>query len=105
MDTDPHHFYLKRPRDPTAPYRKLYYRGNNRRGCKVDILIPGRMYLSLPSSRRHITTISGIPIVPFSFLFLPKLQGWSNHINADEEYKRRRHVQDVGQLMDEGKVV
>ena len=39
-------------------------------------------YLSSDASKGEITTISGIPIVLFSFLFLPKLQGWSDHASG-----------------------
>ncbi|KAF5352339.1 hypothetical protein D9756_006304 [Leucocoprinus leucothites] len=102
VDTNPSHFYLKLPRDPTAPYRILYYSSGKRWGdCKVDILTSGTMYLpdlSPLSSQSYITTISGIPLVPFSLLLLHKLQGWSDHIASTEEHKRRKHVQDAADV-------
>ncbi|KAF5352338.1 hypothetical protein D9756_006305 [Leucocoprinus leucothites] len=102
VGTNPSHFYLKLPRDPTAPYRILYYRSGKRWGdCKVDILISGTMYLPdlfPPSSRNYITTISGIPLVPFSLLLVHKLQGWSDHITSTEKHKQRKHVQDAADV-------
>ncbi|KAJ3574442.1 hypothetical protein NP233_g1770 [Leucocoprinus birnbaumii] len=90
------------PRDPAAPYRILHYRSRySGQDCKVDILIPGTMYLPdlFPYSvRRCIAAISNIPLVPFSLLLLHKLQGWADHIVATEEHKRRKHVQDAADV-------
>ncbi|KAF5352418.1 hypothetical protein D9756_006297 [Leucocoprinus leucothites] len=105
--TDPSHFFLKYPRDILKPYRILCHRKTIFDPyCKVDILTPGIMNLPNiphPSPRKHITTISGIPLVPFSLLLALKLQAWSDHLVAREEYQRIKHVQDatdVGQLLD-----
>ncbi|KXN87792.1 hypothetical protein AN958_08108 [Leucoagaricus sp. SymC.cos] len=150
LDTDPRHFFLKMPRDPEAPYRILHYRQEYLEAqCKVDILIPGIMYLpnlSQPSHsilprtdnvvnistapplpllsssaipvatdiippsppNNHITTISGIPLVPFSLLLLHKLQGWDDHCVAPEPHKQRKQAQDaadVRRLMAMGKMM
>jgi hypothetical protein len=51
-----------------------------------------------PLPRSHITTISGIPLVPFSLLLLHKLQGWADHRDAPEEHKRRKHPQDAADV-------
>ncbi|KAF4612083.1 hypothetical protein D9613_004481 [Agrocybe pediades] len=111
----PRNFYLRLPRDPTAPYRILYFRRNFRSAeCKVDILIPGVMGLPWLESGRvlrkiysapvegqtgmsHSSRIS-IPVVPFSLLLFQKLQGWSDHVDAEEEFKRKKQVQDAADV-------
>ncbi|EKM84411.1 hypothetical protein AGABI1DRAFT_32924 [Agaricus bisporus var. burnettii JB137-S8] len=114
-DADPDHYYLKLPRNPEAPYRILYYHEKSL-DCKVDILTPGTMHLPnlLPPSSSpngtpvttttsspnpsQIVTISGIPLVPFSLLLLHKLQGWSDHRSAPEQFKRHKQHQDAADI-------
>jgi hypothetical protein len=120
VNADPSHFYLKLPRDPEAPYRIMYYRSvPSGPSCKVDILVPGTMYLpSIPpplpspgtsgqsdtpssnniSSRNYLTTITGIPLVPFSLLLLHKLQGWADHRSSIERHKKRKEFQDAADV-------
>lgn len=120
VDADSSHFYLKLPRDPEAPYRILYYRSApSGPSCKVDILVPGTMYLpsisppllSSPgtsqsgiststnvSSHNHLATITGIPLIPFSLLLLHKLQGWADHRSSLEAHKKRKEVQDAADV-------
>ncbi|KAG2022391.1 hypothetical protein CC2G_000145 [Coprinopsis cinerea AmutBmut pab1-1] len=99
LDTDPQHFFLTLPRDPTAPYRILHYRkwymGPE---CKVDILVPGIMHLpSIPSS--YTTLVEGVPLVPFELLLLHKLQGWDDHRRmVDEPHKMRKQYQDAADV-------
>lgn len=120
VNADPSHFYLKLPRDPEAPYRILYYRTTpSGPPCKVDILVPGTMYLpnipppqpypgtsrqSGPStsadagSHNYITSIASIPLVPFSLLLLHKLQGWADHRSSLEKHKKRKEPQDAADV-------
>ncbi|KAF5352419.1 hypothetical protein D9756_006296 [Leucocoprinus leucothites] len=102
VTTDPSHFFLKSPRDPMAPYRILCYRRTSFEAyCKVDILMPGTMYLPNvphPSSRSYITTISDIPLIPFSLLLLLKLHAWSEHLAEKEQHQRIKHVQDAADV-------
>lgn len=57
--------------------------------CKVDILLPGVMGLpALPTSM--ITQRSSLPLVPFPFLLLHKLQGWTDHRAATEARYRAK---------------
>ncbi|EAU92225.1 hypothetical protein CC1G_10111 [Coprinopsis cinerea okayama7 len=99
LDTDPQHFFLTLPRDPTAPYRILHYRkwymGPE---CKVDILVPGIMHLpSIPPS--YTTLVEGVPLVPFELLLLHKLQGWDDHRRmVDEPHKMRKQYQDAADV-------
>jgi len=116
---DPEHFYLRMPRDIFAPYRILYYRKSYLgTWCKVDILIPGIMNLpNIPppltalrstrstndiraprGTRNHLTTVSGIPLVPFSLLLLLKLQAWADHRVAPELFKREKQFQDASDV-------
>lgn len=101
--TSPRNFYLRMPRDPTAPYRILWYRRHFRGPeCKVDILIPGEMHLpALHPWGRSSATVQwkdNIPLVPFPVLLYHKLQGWSDHVNAEEEHKRRKQAQDAADV-------
>ncbi|KAJ3562384.1 hypothetical protein NP233_g9609 [Leucocoprinus birnbaumii] len=102
VENDPSHFYLKLPRDPHAPYRILHYRlDSGLQHCKVDILLPGTIYLPNllePSRNTQITVIEGIPLVPFSLLLLHKLQGWADHEVSNEAHKRRKRVQDAADV-------
>lgn len=98
VDSSPRHFFLTLPRDPTATYRILHYREfYEGPDCKVDILIPGIMHL--PSIRkRHIVFRENIPLLPFAFVLLHKLQGWDDHRNSEEAHKKRKQQQDAGDL-------
>ncbi|KDR86023.1 hypothetical protein GALMADRAFT_235214 [Galerina marginata CBS 339.88] len=91
-------FYLKMPRDPSAEYRILWYRTRYQGPeCKVDILIPGTMHL--PHLRpERVLVIDTIPVVPFSLLLYHKLQGWDDHCQAEEPYKKQKQHQDAGDI-------
>ena len=79
-------------------YRILHYREfYEGPDCKVDILIPGIMYL--PSiHKRRIVFRENIPLLPFAFVLLHKLQGWDDHRNSEEAHKKRKQNQDAGDL-------
>ena len=96
--SDSRHFFLKLPRDPNAGYYKLYYRREYLGvECKVDILTPGTMYL--PSlTKKKISKIDGIPVVPFGVLLLHKLQGWDDHRKAEAKHLFVRREQDAGDV-------
>ncbi|KAH6896155.1 hypothetical protein BKA70DRAFT_1116869 [Coprinopsis sp. MPI-PUGE-AT-0042] len=103
LDTSPLHFYLKLPRNPEDTYRILYYRREYLGvDCKVDILIPGTMYLphTLPPNDEQTATrwVDGIPLVPFGLLLLHKLQGWDDHRLAEEEFRQKKQVQDAADV-------
>ncbi|KAF8624672.1 hypothetical protein AX17_007003 [Amanita inopinata Kibby_2008] len=109
-DLDPEHFYLMGARDPTSTYKVLWYSSNYTPGvqfgsfsppyrCKVDILLPGVLHLpDVPL--RHIMTETDyqLPVVPYPLLLLQKLQGWSDHVNAKEDYKQQRQHNDVSDI-------
>ncbi|TRM67943.1 hypothetical protein BD626DRAFT_450108 [Schizophyllum amplum] len=98
LDVNPRNFFLKMPRDPTQPYRKLYYRDEYlSQDCKVDILVPGTLMLPLLTPP-YITRIDGIPVVPFSVLLLQKLQGWDDHGREEQGFKRTKQQTDEGDL-------
>lgn len=95
VEADDHErFYLKTPRDPTAPYRILIYREKPGRECKVDIVIPGIMHLPNISPDRLIWT-DGLPLVPYQLLLLQKLQAWDDHRTAREVVKREKSKVDA----------
>ncbi|KXN87793.1 hypothetical protein AN958_08109 [Leucoagaricus sp. SymC.cos] len=56
-------------------------------------MIPTTTDTISPPPHKCVTTISGIPPVPFSVLLLHKLQGWA--INRDDPSKRDKHLQDA----------
>ncbi|KAF9486284.1 hypothetical protein BDN70DRAFT_870380 [Pholiota conissans] len=130
--TRPGDFYLKDPRDQEATYKILIYRPSPSAHrpartmkqiirlpdpeCKVDILIPGTMYLphlrpelvqwhqveATESRRLRARIANAIPLVPFSLLLVHKLQGWDDNRKHEESYKRdRRHkdAKDVKRLL------
>ncbi|KAF8902268.1 hypothetical protein CPB84DRAFT_1729157 [Gymnopilus junonius] len=98
LDTDPRHFYLKMPRDPTADYRILWYRTSYLGpDCKVDILTPGTLHLPHLKPER-VTLMDNIPVVPFSLLLYQKLQGWDDHCQAEEKYKKQKQQQDAADV-------
>jgi hypothetical protein len=94
----PHQFYLKDSKNPQATYRILWY-GQRDFGpqCKIDILVPGTLHLPL-LSQSHISWISGFPLVPFSLLLLHKLQGWTDHRDALENFKRQKQHMDAADV-------
>ncbi|PPR08024.1 hypothetical protein CVT24_010882 [Panaeolus cyanescens] len=98
LSLNPRNFYLKLPRDPTAPYRILYYRRAYQGvECKIDVLVPGIMHLPLiPPGREK--RIDDIPCVPFALLLAHKLQGWDDHRKAEEAFQRRKQEQDAGDV-------
>ncbi|KAF9449715.1 hypothetical protein P691DRAFT_811985 [Macrolepiota fuliginosa MF-IS2] len=54
--------------------------------------------IASPPPHNHLTTISGIPLVPFSLLLLHKLQGWTDHRDAPEKHKQRKQGQDAADV-------
>ena len=93
-------FYTMPSVDPSATYRKLYYRlpapEGRFRSCKVDILVPGT--LSIPKlSRRRIERIRGIPVLPFCVLLILKIQGWRDHGKSLRLDQQAKHELDVAQ--------
>lgn len=98
VDSSPRHFFLTLPRDPAATYRILHFRElYGGPDCKVDILIPGIMHL--PSIHKcRIVFRENIPLLPFAFILLHKLQGWDDHRNSEETHKKGKQHQDAGDL-------
>ncbi|TFK59800.1 hypothetical protein BDN72DRAFT_905536 [Pluteus cervinus] len=102
VETDPYHFYLKVPRDPNATYRILMFRQKpDGYECKVDIVIPGIMYL--PNlSPTLLTWMDRLPLIPYELLLLHKLQAWDDHRKAVDQWKKDKQyvdAEDVKQLM------
>ena len=102
VETDPHHFYLKVPRDPDATYRILMFRQRlDGYECKVDIVIPGIMYF--PNlSPTLLTWLDRLPLIPYELLLLHKLQGWDDHRKSLDWWRRDKQyvdAEDVKQLM------
>ncbi|CAA7265042.1 unnamed protein product [Cyclocybe aegerita] len=98
LRTNSRNFFLKMPRDPTAEYRILWYRKHYLGAeCKVDILVPGTMYLPFlyPDCVRWI---SGVPLAPFPVVFLHKVQGWDDHRLAEDAYNKGKQHKDAGDL-------
>ncbi|TFK31926.1 hypothetical protein BDQ12DRAFT_716706 [Crucibulum laeve] len=109
LSSNPRHFHLKLPRDPSATYRILYYRSEYLGlESKVDILTPGTILLP-PVMEKDVgfglsglqTAVlrPGIPLIPFPVLLLHKLQGWDDHRLAKEKYKRDKMAQDAKDIV------
>jgi hypothetical protein len=123
--TRPGDFYLKNPRDQEATFKILIYRPSPTAlrpartqkqiiripdpECKVDILVPGTMYLphvrpeliqwhaiaAEEGLRLKARVAPAIPLVPFALLLVHKLQGWDDNRKSDEEHKRQRQHKDA----------
>lgn len=86
------------PRDPAAEYRILWYRQKYKGPeCKIDILVPGIMYLPFLKPNRMVW-IDSLPLVPFALLLYQKLQGWDDHCKAEEAHYKRRQHQDAADV-------
>jgi len=92
-------FFLVPSRKPRAPYKILYYTLPSRGFCKVDILLPGSMDIpAVPLSRITYTQVPDVPVMPLIAVLLLKLQGWTDHRDAEREHYQEKQYVDVDDI-------
>ncbi|KAG6916933.1 hypothetical protein DXG01_004620 [Tephrocybe rancida] len=105
--THDNRFYLMPSINPQNSYKVLWFKVSYRRGCKVDILIPG--ILSIPKIPAKeiffIQPFQDLPVVPFLVLLMTKLKAWADH-GADARLHMQAKVGvdegDISMLLDLG---
>ncbi|KAJ3548212.1 hypothetical protein NMY22_g1339 [Coprinellus aureogranulatus] len=104
VDTDDN-FFLVPAGNPRDTFKVLWYRLPRRNGsqkrCKVDILLPGPEFLSIPrldSEEIYYTQRSRMPLIPLLTLILLKVRGWSNHRSDHRQRMQDKVPQDEEDL-------
>ena len=90
---NPKSFYLRRSQDPTATFKKLYYRiPRTSHTIKIDLLLSSEDDLETPDAlhSNHFEYRNQIPVAPLHFVLYHKLMGWENRANSDEDWKREK---------------
>ncbi|KZV85964.1 hypothetical protein EXIGLDRAFT_622428, partial [Exidia glandulosa HHB12029] len=96
--------HLVPSKTPGMNYRVLRYGTDASDSCsalkliKVDVLV-AEENLCIPSiTSDRILHVNGWPLPPLSFLFLLRLQGWSDHRHAELDHHREKTEVDVTDL-------
>jgi hypothetical protein len=90
---NPKSFYLRRPQDPTATFRKLFYHiPRTSYVIKIDLLLSNEEDLETPVAlhSNHFEYWNQIPVAPLHFVLYHKLMGWENRVNSEENWRREK---------------
>ena len=104
---NPQSFYLRRPQDRTATFKKLFYRiPRTSHTIKIDLLLSSEEALETPVAlhSNHFEYRNQIPVAPLHFVLYHKLMGWENRAESEESWKREKanstDYQDIINLCD-----
>jgi hypothetical protein len=90
---NPKSFYLRRPQDPNATFKKLFYLiPRTSHSIKIDLLLSSEEDLETPAAlhTNHFEYSNQLPIAPLHFVLYHKLMGWENRVNSEEGWRREK---------------
>lgn len=89
----PTEFFLRRPKDHTATFMKLYYSiPRTVHSIKVDLLLSTNPILEIPTGLHpnHLQIINGLRVAPLYFVLYHKLFGWDLRLHSGVEWQQDR---------------
>lgn len=106
---DPEDFFIHQTPlgdSTTPPHTTLYCKIERRLACKVVILVPGAMGITIDlAARMHHGLLNGHPVLalPSILLLLLKLNAWNEHRKSEfpeEKWKQYTDTHDINQMVE-----